>query len=142
MIMYIAIAALSFAISFRIPIKWISLLLRITTIATVALLIFFAIQIPTSCTINENEIIVKQIVGKKTFIRSEVKLDQIDATVLKNSVRYFGLGGTSGYIGWFKNPTLGKFYMIASDTKDLLLIQTDTRKYVINCPGEQMEKDK
>ena len=129
----IVVAILLLVVSFRIPMKWLSGLMRITTTATVSLLICFVVQIPTTLTIDESEIVIKQIVGEKRFLCSEVELAKIDAAVLKDSVRIFGSGGAGGYIGWFKSPSIGKFYMIASGTKDLLLIQTDTKKYVINC---------
>lgn len=138
-VVYVAVAVLLLVVSFRVPMKWLSWLMRITTTATVSLLIYFVVQIPTILTINETEIVVKQVVGEKRFLYSEVKLAKIDATVLKDSVRTFGSAGVGGYIGWFKSPTIGKFYMIASSTKDLLLIQTETKKYVINCPLENVQ---
>ena len=138
-VVYIVVAVLFLVVSFHIPMKWLSWLMRITTTATVSLLIYFMVQIPTKLTINESEIVVKQVVGEKRFLCSEVELVKIDAAFLKDSVRTLGLGGAGGYIGWFKNPTIGKFYMIASSTKDLLLIQTETKKYVINCPLENVQ---
>lgn len=138
-VVYIVVAVLFLVVSFHIPMKWLSWLMRITTTATVSLLIYFMVQIPTKLTIDESEIVVKQVVGEKRFLCSEVELVKIDAAVLKDSVRTLGLGGAGGYIGWFKNPTIGKFYMIASSTKDLLLIQTETKKYVINCPLENVQ---
>lgn len=136
-VIYFAIAVLFFVASFRFPIMWLSWLIRITTIATMVLMIFFVAQMPMSFTINENEIVVKQIIGEKRFVRSEVKLTRIDGNILDNSVRSFGSGGVGGYIGWFNSPQLGKFYMIASNKNDLILIQSNTEKYVTNCPSKE-----
>lgn len=77
---------------------------------------------------------VKQLVGRKEFKQSEItRITAISEHQINNSTRLFGSGGLCGYIGWFKNPLIGKYYMITNNLHDLLLIETPSRKYVINC---------
>ncbi|MDR3227337.1 MAG: PH domain-containing protein [Prevotellaceae bacterium] len=96
---------------------------------------YFVIKMPIYSYVDKDKIIIKQLVGGKTFNRDSIYTQKISYKDLKGTIRLFGSGGFCGYIGWFSNSTLGKFYMIASNKKDLLLITTVSgKKYVINCP--------
>ncbi|MDR1553995.1 MAG: PH domain-containing protein [Prevotellaceae bacterium] len=96
---------------------------------------YFATKMPIYTYADKNKIMVKQLIGRKVFNRDTVYTQKISNVDMKGTFRLFGSGGFLGYIGWFSNPALGKFYMIAGNKKDLLLITTATgRKYVINCP--------
>ena len=98
---------------------------------------FFAIKMPLYTYVGQNEIIVKQLIGSKNFKRNDISTQRISSTDMKGTIRLFGSGGFLGYIGWFDNVKLGKFYMIITSKKDLLLITTATgKKYVINCPDD------
>ena len=134
----LAVVAVLLCVAFRMKTD---LFFKIMTISVLGLLVYFMACAPIYTIIDEKKIKVKQVVGAKTFCRSDVELVKIEANALDKAVRTFASGGFAGYIGWFKSPTLGKFYMIASNTKDLLLIQTGTKKYVINCPLVEVQGD-
>jgi hypothetical protein len=109
---------------------------RIIIVAVVFLVFsFFAIKMPLYTYIDQNTIIVKQLIGSKSFKRNDINTQRISSADMKGTIRLFGSGGFLGYIGWFSNAQLGKFYMITMNKKDLLLITTsEGKKYVINYP--------
>lgn len=97
--------------------------------------VYFAIKIPLYTYVDEKNIIVKQLVGKKIFCREEIKITYLETKIINDAIRMFGSGGFGGYIGWFRNTSLGKFYMLSVNTKEIVLIETkDGRKYVLNLP--------
>lgn len=97
--------------------------------------VYFAIKIPLYTYVDEKNIIVKQLVGKKIFCREEIKITYLETKIINDAIRMFGSGGFGGYIGWFRNTSLGKFYMLSVNTKEIALIETkDGRKYVLNLP--------
>lgn len=51
---------------------------------------------------------------------------------ISKSVRKFGSGGFGGCTGYFKNEVLGDFEMSVTDKSGGLLIETNSKKYVIS----------
>lgn len=100
----------------------------------VALFIYFALKTPYCTYIEKETIIVKQVWGsiKITDIKS---IKPIKEKELSDAIRVFGNGGFLGYVGRFRSPRFGKFYMAVINTKELAKIETHSGKvYVINYP--------
>lgn len=111
--------------------KWYS---TIPTILVVGLFIFFALKVPYCIYVEKEAIIVKQLLGsiRITDIKSIKPLEKND---LDNAIRVFGNGGFLGYVGTFRSPHLGKFYMAAINKNELVKSVTYNGKvYVINYP--------
>ncbi len=66
------------------------------------------------------------------------KVTALDSSAMKNTTRKFGSGGAAGNWGFFYNERLGNFYAIITKNQDLVLVETNKRKYVFNC----RERDK
>lgn len=57
------------------------------------------------------------------------------------SIRLCGSSGMGGYLWWFWNRSLGRFYAYVTDPGEALYLKTDKRTYVISCEkrGEMIE---
>jgi hypothetical protein len=108
-------------------------------LAVVFTLIFlwYIVKIPMYTYVDEDVIRVQQLVGDLTFRRSEVSVRRLTPRELDAMVRTSGSGGMGGYIGFFQNQYLGRFYMLALSRKDLALVTTQEGKFfVIHFPPQ------
>ncbi|MFR9535026.1 MAG: PH domain-containing protein [Rikenellaceae bacterium] len=64
---------------------------------------------------------------------------QIEPRDIKTSMRLFGSGGMFGYMGRFRNKKLGNYTMYITERKNLILVTTQTKKYVFNLNLSQGE---
>ena len=116
--------------------------------ALIALPIWFVVmaavilRTPRHFYIDKDVIIVKFFLGSKVLegIRS---VRPIGKAELKRCARTFGNGGLMGYTGHFRSKELGDFQMLAVRKDELALVTLDSGKqYVINYPGELLDKSK
>ena len=92
--------------------------------------------------IDKDVIIVKFFLGSKVLegIRS---VRPVGKAELKRCARTFGNGGMMGYTGYFRSAELGNFQMLAISKEELALVTLENGKqYVINYPGELLDKSK
>jgi hypothetical protein len=94
-------------------------------------------KMPLYTYLDEDTIRVKQVVGEVTFRRSEVTLHRLTNRDFDGLIRSFGSGGLGGYIGYFQNQRLGRFFMLAVSRTDLALVSTlEGKQYVIHYPPQ------
>ena len=92
------------------------------------------IYMPTSVTVDDKNLILRQIKGDITIPISDiVEVRQICLDDMKDGVRRFGSGGLFGYLGWFENPRLGKFLMYATNKNNRFLVKDSHNTYVFSC---------
>jgi hypothetical protein len=98
---------------------------------------WFIIKMPLYTYVDEDVIRVQQLVGSTTFRRSQVTLRRLNNRDLDGMIRSFGSGGVGGYIGFFQNVHLGRFYMLAVSRTDLALVSTvEGKLYIIHFPPQ------
>lgn len=98
---------------------------------------WFFIKMPIYTYVDEDIIRVQQLFGSTTFRRSQVTLRRLTDRDLTGLIRAFGSGGMGGYIGYFQNAQLGRFYMLAVSRSNLALVTTEEGKlYVIHFPPQ------
>lgn len=61
-----------------------------------------------------------------------VEIKSLEKNELSGSIRLFGSGGLFGYFGRFSNKKLGIYFLYTSNLKELLLIKTSKKIYVIS----------
>lgn len=66
-------------------------------------------------------------------------ISQIEPKDIRTSMRLFGSGGMFGYMGRFRNIKLGNYTMYITERKSLILVTTQTKKYVFNLNLSQAE---
>ena len=105
--------------------------------AVTLLMGWFIIKMPLYTYVDEDMIRVQQLVGNTTFRRSQVTLRRLTSRDLDGMIRSFGSGGVGGYIGFFQNAQLGRFYMLAVSRNNLALVTTvDGKQFVIHFPPQ------
>lgn len=98
---------------------------------------WFIAKMPIYTYLDEDIIRVQQLIGNMTFRRSQVTLKRLTDRDLYGLIRSFGSGGLGGYIGYFQNAKLGRFYMLALSRKDLVLVSTiEGKQFVIHYPSQ------
>lgn len=98
---------------------------------------WFIVKIPIYTYVDEDVIRVQQLFGNMTFRRSQVTLRRLTDRDLTGMLRSFGSGGVGGYIGFFQNAQLGRFYMLAVSRSNLALVTTlEGKLFVIHFPPQ------
>lgn len=98
---------------------------------------WFFVKMPLYTYVDEDVIRVQQVLGSTSFRRSQVTIRRLTDRDMMGNIRSFGSGGFGGYIGFFQNPQLGRFYMLAVSRSNLALITTEEGKlFVIHFPPQ------
>lgn len=98
---------------------------------------WFIVKMPIYTYVDEDVIRVQQLFGKMTFRRSQVTIRRLTDRDLTGMLRSFGSGGVGGYIGFFQNAQLGRFYMLAVSRSNLALVTTlEGKLFVIHFPPQ------
>lgn len=98
---------------------------------------WFFVKMPIYTYVDEDVIRVQQLFGSTIFRRSQVTIRRLTDRDLTGMMRSFGSGGMGGYIGFFQNPQLGRFYMLAVSHNNLALITTlEGKLFVIHFPPQ------
>ncbi len=93
-----------------------------------------SMQIPLWIRYGEEGICIQKLIGKKNIPYENIRsIEPITSKVISGSVRKGASGGAGGYVGRFKNKSLGEFTMYATEKKDLVLVKCDEETIVFNC---------
>ncbi len=123
--------------SFRWPteVLWLKYLLLLVFLITVLGLLGY---MPIRLKAGRDKIAVSRLFGALEIPLSEVtSVVPISKSYIDGSIRTFGSGGAFGYLGRFKNKTLGRYTMYATELKHLVLVRTRQKKYVFSCTRSQ-----
>ncbi len=116
-------------------ISWDSIASLLFLALIVSIMIFTTALTPLWVNVTETEIKVKLVFGSRVFDKSKIEIKEISKKDIQGSIRVFGGGGYGGYTGWFRNNTLGRYFMLITNKDELALIITDKgTKVVINYP--------
>ncbi len=69
-------------------------------------------------------------------------VSQIEPKDIRTSMRLFGSGGMFGYMGRFRTRKLGNYTMYITERRNLILVTTQTKKYVFNLNLSQEQFNK
>jgi hypothetical protein len=95
--------------------------------------LFFA---PIYIEVNERRITIKKPISSINIPLDRVmSVKPIKSEDIKGAIRTFGSGGYCGFVGYFSNRRLGNFVMYATERKNLYLVRTTGKSYVISCAG-------
>ena len=87
---------------------------------------------PKSYSVNENKLVIHRPLNDKyILIDSIIEIRPIDKSEMKGTIRTFGVGGLFGNYGKFHSNGLGNFTMFGTQSKNYVLIKTNSKKLVI-----------
>ena len=83
---------------------------------------------------DEQGISIKKVIGKKKIVYEDItSIETATPKFISRSVRKRASGGAGGYVGEFKNKTLGLYMMYATEKRDLVLVRCTEEIIVFNC---------
>ena len=84
---------------------------------------------------NEKVTLTRLFIPSLTIPKDKiVDIGRLPKSYVDESIRTFGSGGFCGFLGKFRNKTLGDYTMYATELKDLIYILTsDKQAYVFSC---------
>lgn len=92
---------------------------------------------PLKYEINANEIIIHRLIKNLRINRADIQsVKIIDKNALSGSIRTFGVGGLFGWIGKFRNSTLGSMTWHLTRRDKAVLIHTKEDKKILISPDE------
>ena len=87
---------------------------------------------PQSYNINENALIIHRKISDISIDFDSIEfIEHLTSQQIKGTIRTFGVGGLFGYFGKFHVPKIGSCTFYSSQRKNLILIKTNKKKYII-----------
>ncbi|MCO5248049.1 MAG: PH domain-containing protein [Chitinophagales bacterium] len=85
--------------------------------------------------LDENELTIHRMISNVKIKRENIKsVEKLDAEMMKNTIRTFGVGGLFGYYGKFYNKEIGKMTLYTTQRVHRLLIKTMDDKNIVISP--------
>lgn len=109
---------------------------NLSYIPSVALIIlgFFALfYVPLSISVDNQSLVITRPICIKTIPLSEIVSIELCPPTM-SEIRICGSGGWFGYWGWFKEPSIGKYFAYYGKSSDCFLVKLkDNRQYLLGC---------
>lgn len=107
--------------------------------AIFALVCATGLRTPRYVYIEKDLIIVKYYLGSKV-LTDIASVRRVTKDELVGSFRLFGNGGFCGYTGWYRKKSIGTYFLMVVNWKELAFITlANGKQYVINYPQELFE---
>lgn len=107
--------------------------------AVIALPCATGLRTPRYVYIEKDLIIVKYYLGSKV-LTDIASVRRVTKDELVGSFRLFGNGGFCGYTGWYRKKSIGTYFLMVVNWKELAFITlANGKQYVINYPQELFE---
>ena len=109
----------------------------VAVIVTYTIFIFLAIWVllpmPRYLIIQNGLLIITPPIGRTVIEKSQVvKIEAIERSDLRGSIRLFGSGGFFGWFGIFRNSKFGVYRIYCGQLENLYHIKTLTKSYIIS----------
>lgn len=105
--------------------------------ALIVLCLTALIFMPLSISVKNGELNINRPLKIKSIPLSQIASVELYSPTMA-SKRICGSGGWFGYYGWFKEPSIGKYFAYYGKASDCFLITlTDGKKYVLGCEANK-----
>lgn len=98
-----------------------------------AIFLYMTSLTPINLSLYPHELKIKKIMGSIVIPVEDITSISVVTNETNNSIRTFGSGGACGYLGKFKNDTLGNYEMYATESNNLILVRTALKNYIFSC---------
>ena len=105
----------------------------VTYIIFILLAIWVLLTMPRYLIIQNGLLIITHPIGRTVIEKSQVvKIEAIERSDLRGSLRLFGSGGFFGWVGIFRNSKFGVYRIYCGQLENLYHIKTLTKSYIIS----------
>lgn len=88
---------------------------------------------PLGLTVDDEYIVINKLVGKVIINKKDItSIQPVEGKLVRRSGRLAGSNGGFGYWGKYRHRTIGSYSLYATNLERLVMIETATKKYVIN----------
>ena len=99
----------------------------------ILLAIWVLLTMPRYLIIQNGLLIITHPIGRTVIEKSQVvKIEAIERSDLRGSLRLFGSGGFFGWFGIFRNSKFGVYRIYCGQLENLYHIKTLTKSYIIS----------
>lgn len=114
-------------------------LLKAAIILPIIFAVVYCIYLtPLKLILDDSHITIKKVIGCDTINTEEIiSIEEMPASLVKNSIRVVGSGGLFGYLGKFKNSIIGRYRMYATEIDNLVMIRTADEITVVSCSSRE-----
>ena len=105
----------------------------VVVVIVVLVIVMSYLLSPAGYVLSDNELIINQPVRSKKIRYKEILgVRHIQKEELRGMIRTFGIGGLFGQVGKFYHKNFGTMNLFVSQLKNLVLIETANKKYLIS----------
>lgn len=114
-------------------------LAKYIVVGALVVLCFTALcYMPLSISVKNGELNINRPLKIKSIPLSQIASVELYSPTM-TSRRICGSGGWFGYYGWFKEPSIGKYFAYYGKASDCFLVTLkDGKKYVLGCEDRDM----
>ena len=105
----------------------------VTLLIFVPLMVVTWLQAPQTLMIDRNTLTIGRRMKPVTISLGDiVRVERVESKIVRRSMRTMGNGGMWAYTGDHYHRQIGNYKLFATEMRNLLLIETDKRKYIIS----------
>ncbi|MBR5844990.1 MAG: hypothetical protein IKY65_01855 [Rikenellaceae bacterium] len=115
---------------------WVIMLLTMTPVYVVTWL-----YAPQTLMLDRNTLTIGRRVQPVEISLGDIRrVERVESKVVRRAMRTVGNGGLWAYTGRYYHRAVGNYQLFATELNNLVLIETDKKKYVISSVDERMYK--
>ena len=115
---------------------WVIMLLTMTPVYVVTWL-----YAPRTLMLDRNTLTIGRRVQPVEISFGDIRrVERVESKVVRRAMRTVGNGGLWAYTGRYYHRAVGNYQLFATELSNLVLIETDKKKYVISSVDERMYK--
>ena len=116
---------------------WLPSAVLLLTLAPVSVVTW--LQAPQTLMIDRNALTIgRRMNPVEISLGDIVRVERVESKVVRRAVRKMGNGGLWAYTGRYYHSSVGNYQLFATELRDLLLIETHNKKYVISSVDTHM----
>ena len=124
---------------FEEELGWLPWVIMLLTMAPVYVVTW--LYSPQTLMIDRNTLTIGRRVQPVEISLGDIRrVERVESKVVRRAVRAMGNGGLWAYTGRYYHRAVGNYQLFATELNNLVLIETDKKKYVISSVDERMYK--
>lgn len=124
-------------ISYLDGLGWLPMVIMLVVMVPVIVVTW--LHSPRTLMIDRNTLTIGRKVQPVVISLGDIRrVDRIESKIVRRSMRTMGNGGMWAYTGSHYHSKIGNYQLFATEMRNLLLVETDKKKYVISSVDTHM----